>query len=473
MGNTVSEVKTYLYVVKQNNINLPLLPFLHVIKDVVLDGHYVGLGNISRYKEKTIFLEVLDILTDETFFCQLDNSLVIEDESGSLTLGINVAEITYLPKPPFVKILSTKNELFKEGDAILGIENKNNDGLVELLEENQENKKIVILRDKEVFTVENKGRYLDCEIGIGILYKIEESHDYYIKGYNGRCTKQFKNMNENDVKNMNENDISGENNFINMTDREINNMSETEEYIKTHSDGELIKNGSEKHLNNESEFLSVQNKNIFTEDEKLYGKEEMQKRDLLQKLNHAHVNQFDYENDNKNTEVAEKHENDKLEKMVINEDVCDELNDYVLDEEKFLKGENQLEDAAVLVNDQFACAQEYEDPGLMKKEAYDERRSNKDIFYVKETSCNDDFKNSKENISKLFENEESDEVFKVKGNFKDKEEHKSKYSTGSKSCIHFSDCDCEKNDLENNTTKENKSKMDFLSESDDENKKYF
>lgn len=435
MGNQPSEIRTYLYIVKQTNVNLPLVPFLHVIKDVVVDGHYCGLGAISQYKEKTIFLEVLNILTGQSFFCQLDASNLITKEDKQ-SLGINVAEISYIPVVPAIRILSTKNVLFKEGDQILGFENKNNTDLLELLEEGGENRKIVVLRDNEVFTVETTTMYLDCEIGTGILYKVEKQEDIFIKGYNGNITKQYD---------------ENEDEYVKLEPKEEDNEVKQDNYDNTEPNTEKFKHDN-KNNNEDNQFL-----NDNCDEHRDYN--------------------------NHNTYI-------NIDEVVTNKNVSKTLDKFIEEEQKYLMGENKIEDAAVIVNDQFVCAEDYEEPGVMKEDAFNVRREMKESSMKNmEDGNNCVFSNltnenmieedqHKQNIIRIFEDNDSDEPFVF--------ERKEDAHTGKsqKDCIHFSDCDCEekkkkdeeKNEEDTNNIehkqKKGKNEIDFISDSDENNKKW-
>lgn len=186
MGNTVSETQKYLLIVKQENQNLPLCPFIHCIKDVVIDGEYVGLDSINLYKEKEILLEVLDILTLKTFFVQIDKGCLTADGA----LGMNITCVYEIPYVPAIQVISTKNPLFRAKDQIIGLEGKDNLQLLEQLEK-VVHKRIAVIREKKILIVESSDETLGCEIGVGLIYKAAESDDIYTEGYNGKAVKHY------------------------------------------------------------------------------------------------------------------------------------------------------------------------------------------------------------------------------------------------------------------------------------------
>ena len=395
MGAHTSEVRKFLFVVKQTNPNLPLVPFLNVIKDVVIDGRYVGLDKISEYKNRTVFLEVLDLLTNRTFFCELNESVLVD---GSL--NINVTEVEYLPKAAAVRILSTKNSLFRENDQILGIENKNNYYLVDQLEDGSKTKRIVILRNEEVFTVTVENKYLDCEIGVGILYKINENlGGIYTKEYNGKIIRQYE---------------DGQN----------------EQKVVT---GDVLQG------NNPNINLSVEPDNVRVTDQ----------------------------------EIKERN----IEDVTTNAQISNELNNYIQKEEKCLNGENEIEDAAAIINDQFVCAYNYEEEGILKEDVYDEMKLNKEREFKhvedkkeeESIGVQNEPEMNREKAYEEFFGDDDDEDFPIQKDSSNPPEDiltSSQQNTPKKDCIHFDDCDCA-------DKKEIKKPADFLSESDEESKKYF
>lgn len=187
MGNSTSYVKSYFFIVKQVNPNLPLCPFIHLIKDVVINGEYCGIESIGLYKEKEIFVEVLDLITSETFYVKLTNEYVLNDG----TLGINAAKVYEIPRIPYIRIVTTKNLLFMENDQILGIENFKNTDIIEQLDV-KEPKRVVVLRNNKICVINIASESLGCEIGIGLLYKPEYSgEEIYIQEYNGNVKKTY------------------------------------------------------------------------------------------------------------------------------------------------------------------------------------------------------------------------------------------------------------------------------------------
>lgn len=187
MGNTTSYVKSYFFIVKQVNPSLPLCPFIHLIKDVVINGEYYGIESIGLYKNKEIFIEVLDLITSETFYVKLTNEYILKDG----TLGINAAKVYGIPRVPYIRVVTTKNLLFMENDQILGIENFKNTDIIDQLDV-KEPKRVVILRNNRICVINITSESLDCEIGIGLLYKPEYSgEEIYIQEYNGNVKKTY------------------------------------------------------------------------------------------------------------------------------------------------------------------------------------------------------------------------------------------------------------------------------------------
>lgn len=209
MGNTQSSLKYHFYITKVTNLDLPLVPFVHLITGY----NNMPIGDISPLalkeilKSQDLTLDILDLVLNQTFKitipkfnCQgtpLNSNETQEERSHSSQqeprLGINVVKIKELPillKMQVISIKESSNTKLEVNDNILGVEGEyceDEDSLIGEIKENA-NIKLVAVRKGEVITVDVEDSEIGCELGMGILYSIKKE-EIFMKGYTGKIRK--------------------------------------------------------------------------------------------------------------------------------------------------------------------------------------------------------------------------------------------------------------------------------------------
>ncbi|KAL6122134.1 hypothetical protein NUSPORA_00873 [Nucleospora cyclopteri] len=429
MGNIDSSIKKYFFIVKQTNKNLPLIPFIHCIKEVVVDEHYGGLKSISLCKEKVIQLEILDILTNEVFFI----SVGPEDlEENQTTLGISVAEVMFIPKIPNIRILSTKNPFFKEGDQILGIENALNMDVIEQIESLEE-KRIVIARNNKVIIVEVSGKELGCEIGVGLLYGLNEDIELEPEEYTGVIKKLQKVVQseklsvlkekkevENSESEKNESEEIKKDNKLNEDlekakkhDFEASNPEENVKFVNTEEGIKNLIESDKKYVQGEAkepEYAVLKN-DLFTCNEN-YAKKGVLKEESFNE------NKLQCENVKSAKNLSEIFEEEKDE---------DFLGKITRKREEKQQNSHKPDYSEEIVNDMYKNEEEINNK--FKNMA------------IKEPVC--DFVDSDEGeFLPALKEGEHEENYKGRKNLNFLSSDEEDFPVKPKKCIHFSDCDC-------------------------------
>lgn len=245
MGNTQSTIKFNLLVTKVSNIDMPLVPFIHTIVSI---SSFDSLGDVEPtifrklMSERDLILGIKDIRSDSNEI----KYIPIPKNDGKL--GINVVKLSTAPMLLNIKVLSTTEEsLLRLNENILGIEGiycESEDELVYKVKCNTGLLNLVVLRDGQIETVAINRNTLGCELGVGILYKID-NNDYFIKNYNSHIKFEIQSINKttniSDTKmSIQDNDIkSNENNG-----RNVSSMINTNQTVNATNDQINISNGN-------------------------------------------------------------------------------------------------------------------------------------------------------------------------------------------------------------------------------------
>lgn len=210
MGNSQSTFKHSFYITKVSNLDLPLVPFVHLItgynNNVIGDTSPLALKEILKTQDLT--LDVYDLLVNKSFRVTIPK-FINTQELQEPKLGINVVKVREIPLLLKIQVLSIKESSETDlqiGDSIIGIEGEyaeDEDSLINEIKDNI-NSKLVVIRNKEVITVTTKGSEIGCELGMGLIYSPKKD-EIYIKGYTGRIPKMYHiNNTESREKNSNE-----------------------------------------------------------------------------------------------------------------------------------------------------------------------------------------------------------------------------------------------------------------------------
>lgn len=202
MGSTTSQPITHLYILRVDNPDIPLVPFIHSIikynNNSISDVDPQVFSSIL--KNSNLLLEICDVRTGSRF--------TIDVPAGTTKLGINVVKIHGDVHLLGIEVLSALDGCeFIIGDKILGIENVYLESVKEFINYIESNigqritfiilrngiiiKKSIILKDR-----------LGCEIGSGFMYQVNDT-ELSMENYNGKIRKNNEEKDKMIVANIN------------------------------------------------------------------------------------------------------------------------------------------------------------------------------------------------------------------------------------------------------------------------------
>lgn len=209
MGNGHSIFKNYYYITRVTNLNLPLVPFVHLIigyNNMPANGMNHSVHQQSSGPQNLV-LDVLDLALNQTFKLTIPKFNYQSNFMNNIgtqhgyscfsfidpTLGITVVNIKELPvllKMRVISIKKSSNTKLEVNDNILGIEGEyclNEQNLIERIK-GDGNVRLLAIRNGEVIAVDVENSEIGCDVGMGDPYSIK-AEEIYMKGYTGMIRK--------------------------------------------------------------------------------------------------------------------------------------------------------------------------------------------------------------------------------------------------------------------------------------------